>query len=640
MCGIAGIVDLAGAREFPHARVARMTERLVHRGPDAGTVAARPGLVFGHRRLAIIDLADGAQPMATADDRLLVVYNGEIYNHAALRAELEAAGAIFRTRSDTEVVLEAYRAWGEAAVERFDGMFAFALWDAAAETLVLARDRLGEKPLYYTRTPDGRLVFASEIEALLAGLDATPELEPRALVDVLAFGYVPDPRAVYAGVEKLAPAHRLVARRGAPLPAPERWWKPRFTGDLDAAPGELEAVLTDRLRASVEARLMSDVPLGAFLSGGVDSSGIVALMAAADPSRPPATCSIGFTDPAFDEREQAALVAARYGTTHRSETVEVEACGLIDRLAEVYGEPFADASALPSYLLSGFTRRHVTVALSGDGGDELFAGYRRYPFHLAEERLKRRLPTAVRRHLVGPLAAAYPKLDWAPRALRAKATLEALAADTAHGYLRAVTPLPARDVGRLLDPRFVARLDGYDPAQVIARHLEDADTDDPLARAQYVDLMTWLPGRMLTKVDRASMAHGLEVRPPLLDHHLVEWACRLPAARKLDGFAGKTILKNALRPLVPAALLDRPKRGFGIPLASWLRRGLEPRLEALAASRRLEASGLVRAGAVDAVVAEHRRGGRDHGQLLWTLLMLDAFLARAGVEAARPARAA
>jgi asparagine synthase (glutamine-hydrolysing) len=640
VCGIAGIVDLEGPRPPAAARVARMTERLRHRGPDAGDLAERAGLLFGHRRLSIIDLAEGAQPMATADGRLLTVYNGEIYNHLDLRRELEGLGARFRTHSDTEVLLESYRAWGPACVERLDGMFAFALWDEARATLVLARDRLGEKPLYYARTADGFLLFASEIEALTRGLDTAPELDPRAIADFLAFGYVPDPRAIYAGVAKLAPGHRLVLRRGAVAAgAPERYWRPRFTGDLKGDPAALADELRERLCRSVEARLMSEVPLGAFLSGGVDSSGIVACMARAG-EQPPMTCSMGFADQELDERAHAQLVAEHYRTTHRSETVEVEACALIDRLAAVYGEPFADPSALPTYLLGGFARRHVTVALSGDGGDELFAGYRRYPFHLAEERLKRRLPETLRRRLIGPLAQVYPKLDWAPRALRAKATLEALAADTASGYLRAVTPLPRSELADLLEPRFLARLDGYDPASHVARHLEDADTDDLLARAQYVDLMTWLPGRMLVKVDRASMAHGLEVRPPLLDHRLVEWACRLPGEVKLQGFSGKRILKEALRPLVPAALLDRPKQGFGIPLTRWLRRGLDERLDQLVRGRRLEASGLVREGAVARLVTAHRRGGRDHGQLLWTLLVLDAFLARAGTAELDARRAA
>lgn len=628
MCGIAGIVDLQNREPVAVPRVRAMLTRLRHRGPDAEDVATRPGLAFGHRRLAVIDIVSGAQPMASPDEAVLLVYNGEIYNFRELRGELERGGVRFRTQSDTEVLLEGYRAWGVDVVTRLRGMFAFALWDATTETLLLARDRLGEKPLYYARTPDHRLVFASELDAVLAGLDTRPPLAEDAVADFFAFGYVPDPKAIYAGVHKLPPAHVLVVRRGErERLEPRRYWRPDFTPRHRDAPEILREELTRRLREAVGLQLVADVPLGAFLSGGVDSSGVVALMAEAG-ADPLIACSIGFAEPEADETAYARLVAERYRARHHVRGVEVTACALLDRLAEVYGEPFADPSALPTYLVSGFAREHVTVALSGDGGDELFAGYRRYPFHLAEERIKRRLPEALRRRLVGPLARAYPKLDWAPRALRAKATLEALAADTANGYLRAVTPLPRTELGRLLAPSLLERLDGYDPAQVIARHLEEAGTDDLLGRAQYVDLMTWLPGRMLVKVDRASMAHGLEVRPPLLDPDLVDWAGGLPIDAKLDGFKGKRLLKEALEPFVPRALLDRPKQGFGLPLRHWLRRGLDERLAAMLTSGRLEASGMVAIDVAKDLVEAHRSGLRDHGAALWTLLTFDAFLAR------------
>ena len=637
MCGIAGIVDLAGLRTPGRDTVARMTDALAHRGPDGGGVALRPGLGFGHRRLAIIDPGEGgAQPMAAADGRTLVTYNGEIYNFPELRAQLEALGRRFRTRCDTEILLEGWRAWGRGLLNRLNGMFAFALWDEPGQTLFLARDRLGEKPLYYARDAWGRLAFASEIAALAPALPGTPALDLEAVADYLALGYVPDPKAIWRGVRKLPPAHFLELRRGGPEAAPRRYWRPRFAPRHAGALDELALELRRRLGEAVRRRLMADVPLGAFLSGGVDSGGVVALMAGERADRPVVTCSLGFPDRDLDETEQAQRMAARYRTDHRARTVEIDACGLLDRIARAMGEPFADSSALPSFVVAGLARERVTVALSGDGGDELFAGYRRYPFHLREERLKAFLPAAVRRPVLGAAARLWPKLDWAPRPLRAKATLEALAGDTAAGYLRAVTLLPAGDRARVLAPDLGRRLAGYDPATVIAGHLAEADTDDPLARVQHVDLMTWLPGRMLVKVDRTSMAHGLEVRPPLLDHELVEWAAGLPTAAKLAGFSGKRVLKRALEPLVPRELLARPKQGFSIPLARWLRRGLDARLDAVGRAGRLADAGIVASAGYRAVVEEHRRGARDHGQLLWALLMLDAFLAQAEGGAGLP----
>ncbi len=635
MCGLAGIFDLGGRRPVDRQRLLRMTEALRHRGPDGGSVTLRPGLGLGHRRLAIIDLADGTQPMTNEDGRILTVYNGEVYNFRDLMAELVAKGHRFRSRCDTEVLVHGFEEWGpEGCLSRLRGMFAFALWDEAEDRLLLARDRLGEKPLYYTATPDGLLLFASEIGALLAGLDAAPPLDPRAVADYFTYGYVPDPRTIHRGIRKLPPGHFLLVARGggggaAALPAaPVRYWRPRFRAEHRGSLDDLAHELLERMRAAVGMRLMADVPLGAFLSGGVDSSGVVALMAQAT-SGPVTTCAIGFGDPALDETAYARTLAARYGTNHHEERVEVEAASLIDRLAEVYGEPFADSSALPTYVVSQLARRQVKVALTGDGGDEVFAGYRRYPFHLREERVKAWLPAALRRSVFGPLARLYPQLDRAPRPLRAKATFAALATDQVGGHLRAVTALPEADRQGLFSPAFETLLAGYDPASVLAGHAAEADTEDPLARAQYIDLMTWLPGRMLVKVDRASMAHGLEIRPPLLDHELVEWAAGLPAALKLRGMEGKVILKRALEPLVPHELLYRPKQGFTLPLAAWLRGELRPRLDALSREGgRLAETGFFDPGGLQRLVEAHVSGRRDHTPALWALLMFDAFLAR------------
>ena len=584
MCGIAGLFDPSGQRPIDPARLAQMTEALRHRGPDGDGMVLHPGLGLGHRRLAIIDLADGAQPMASEDGRTIVTYNGEIYNFQDLRRELADKGHRFRTRCDTEVLLHGYREWGTAVLDRLRGMFAFAIWDEATRTLFLARDRLGEKPLYYGRDRDGLFLFASEIGALVAGLTTPPELDLEAVADYFTYGYVPDPKSIYQNIRKLAPGHSLCLRPGDATPLPRRYWRPQFADTHRGSLDDLAHELLDRLQQAVAMRMMADVPLGAFLSGGVDSSGIVALMAEASPT-PVTTCTIGFADPAYDETPHARAVARRYATDHHEERVDIDAAGLLDRVAAAYGEPFADSSALPTFLVSAAARRHVKVALTGDGGDEVFAGYRRYPFHVAEEAVKALLPATLRRLVLGPLARAWPKLDWAPRPLRAKATLEALSTDTVHGYLRAVTLLPAAERACLFSRDFTKALCGYDPASVLETHFREADTDDPLARAQYVDLMTWLPGRMLVKVDRASMAHGLELRPPLLDHELVEWAAGLPRALKLRGRTGKVLLKHALAPHLPQELLHRPKQGFTQPLLRWFGKELHGRIEALKLDR-------------------------------------------------------
>lgn len=625
MCGIAGIFDLRARRPIDPARVERMTAAVAHRGPDGDGFHHEPGLSLGHRRLAIVDLAGGHQPMANEDGRVLTTFNGEIYNHEALRREL-GDGHRFATRCDTEVLVHGWEAWGEALPTRLRGMFAFAVWDRGEETLFLARDRVGERPLYYAVDADGFLLFASELRGVVVGLGAPPRLAPRAVADYFAYGYVPDPKSIFEGIAKLAPGHSLTLRRGeaAGPPRPRAYWDIAFEAGEPAGVDRREE-LVERLRESVAMRRMSDVPLGSFLSGGVDSSGIVALMAGLS-EQPVQTSSIGFDDPAFDERPYARMVAERYGTDHVERAVDVDSCAMIETLAGVYGEPFADSSALPTYLVSKLARERVTVAMSGDGGDELFAGYRRYRFFLMQERLRARLPEALRRTLFAPLARWYPKLDWAPQWMRGKSTFESLAQDSIEGYFRGVTVLPASERRRLLTPEFRQALDGYRPEAVLEEHAARADSDDPVALAQYLDFKTWLPGRMLVKVDRASMAHGLEVRPPLLDHELAEWAARLPLSDKLQDGQGKILVKRAFEPLVPDALLYRRKQGFSVPLAKWMQRGLDGRLDQLAGSAALTDTGIVDGAGLAAVIREHRSGARDHSQAIWSLLMFDAFL--------------
>ncbi|MEM8988000.1 MAG: XrtA/PEP-CTERM system amidotransferase [Pseudomonadota bacterium] len=639
MCGIAGILDLKGRREIDRNRLAAMTNALAHRGPDGEGFFIEPGIGLGHRRLSIIDLEGGAQPFHAADGNSVLTFNGEIYNYQDLRAGLTAKGVALKTQSDTEALIESWSLKGSACLEGLVGMYAFAVWDKARETLVLARDRLGEKPIYYMTDAEGFFLFASEIGALLAAVSEMPPLNPEAVADYFAYGYVPDPKSIYQGIFKLPPACKLKAARGAGVEAPEDYWRLRF-GDSVAAQGEaLHEEMIDRLQAAVSAQLVSDVPLGAFLSGGVDSSAIVALMSRSGGSRP-VTCSMGFKEGRFNETQHARLVADRYKTQHFEEDVTVDAVDLIDRLAGVYGEPFADNSALPTYLLCGVAKRHVTVALSGDGADELLAGYRRYAFHVKEETVKSMLPAGVRRPMFGALARIYPKLDWAPQMFRAKATFEALATDAAGGYMRAMSATPDKPRAALLSGEAAESLNGYAPANVLAGHMAAADTDNALSRIQYADMKTWLAGRMLVKVDRASMAHSLEVRPPFLDHRFVEWAAQLPQKAKLDGFEGKAALKAALADdYLPREILYRPKQGFYSPVIDWLRGDLAGRTAALAQSTRLKDTGLINLPAVKRMAAEHKSGAKDHHMTLWALLMFDAFLgqAKAGGEQARNA---
>jgi len=625
MCGIVGIMDLAGAGAISRELVSRMNETQFHRGPDEVGLHVEPGLGLGHRRLSIIDLSTGQQPLFNEDHSVVVVFNGEIYNYRELIPELTQLGHVFRTKSDTEVIVHAWEAWGEDCVKRFRGMFAFALWDRQRETLFLARDRLGVKPLHYAMLPGDRLVFGSELKSLVAHPEFRRELDPFAIEEYFALGYVPEPRTIFAGAHKLPPAHTLTLRRGKPVPEPREYWDVRFTLDNPIGEREAEVELVDRLRESVRLRMISEVPLGAFLSGGVDSSAVVAMMAGAS-ADPVNTCSISFSDPAFDESRYAQQVADRYRTRHFVDTVGSDDFDLIDVLARTYDEPYADSSALPTYRVCQLARRHVTVALSGDGGDENFAGYRRYRLHAMEERLRNVMPLGVRRPAFGLLGHMYPKADWAPRMFRAKSTFQALARTSVDAYFHSVSILRDDMRDQLFSNAFKARLGGYSAAEVFRRHGSRAGTDDPVALVQYLDLKTYLVGDINTKVDRASMAHSLEVREPLMDHPLVEWLASLPTSLKIRGQEGKHLLKSAMAPYLPDELMYRPKMGFSVPLERWFRGPLRQRLDDAILGPRLAATGVFNAHYLKQIVDAHTSGRRDYSAPLWTLLMFDAFL--------------
>ena len=625
MCGIVGIFDLSGKRNIPRELVARMNESQLHRGPDEGGFHFEPGVGLGHRRLSIIDLSTGQQPLYNEDGSVVIVYNGEIYNYRDLIPELIGLGHTFKTKSDTEVIVHAWEQWGEDCVRRLRGMFAFALWDRNRETLFLARDRLGVKPLYYARLRDGNLIFGSELKSMLVHPGFEREIEPRAVEDYFAYGYVPEPHTIFARAMKLPPGHTLCVRRGAALPEPREYWDVPFKPGPSLSPQAAQDELIERLREAVRIRLVAEVPLGAFLSGGVDSSAVVAMMAGCS-SEAVNTCSISFGDPEFNEAAYAQKIAERYRTRHRVERVDTDDFGLLDTLADMYDEPFADSSAIPTYRLCELARKSVTVALSGDGGDENFAGYRRYRWHVYEERMRSVLPQSLRAPVFGLLGNLYPKADWAPKVLRAKSTLEALARNSVEGYFHSVSVMgdPLRQ--RLLSDSFRRDLQGYRAIEVLRRHAGRAPTAEPLSLVQYLDMKTYLVGDILTKVDRASMAHSLEVRVPLLDHPLMEWLSGLAPDLKLRGREGKYLFKKALESYLPQEILYRPKMGFSVPLASWFRGPLRQRVKSAVLGPVLMESGYFNPRFLREMVDDHQSGARDYGVPLWSLLMFEAFL--------------
>lgn len=622
MCGLAGLLTPSSEKPGCLNTVRRMTDRLAHRGPDGEGFHAAPHVALGHRRLAVIDPEGGQQPMFNEDGSIAVVFNGEIYNFETLRHALAARGHSFVNRCDTEAIAHAWEEWGPDCVRHFAGMFAFALWDSRRRILFCARDRLGKKPLYYTRHGE-TFLFASEVPALLAALPAPPPLCPTAIEDFFTFGYVPEPGSIYQGIHRLPPAHTLTLRPGG-TPELARYWAPP---SAIAAETEAAAVagLIPRLRDAVAERLVADVPLGAFLSGGVDSSAVVAL-AAGLRDRPLDTFTIGF-EGAEDETPYAAAIAARYGTTQHNE--RAAALDMIDgarEAARVFGEPFGDPSSVPTLAVCRLARRHATVALSGDGGDEVFAGYRRTRWHMLVSAARRHMPAGMRRHAIGRLAALYPKLDRAPRFLRAKHTLTELSLSDAEGFARISTKIHGESRRALFSARLRAELAGHDPHAALAQLFTETEDADPLLQAQLADLATWLPGDILVKADRASMAASLELRAPFLDYRLVEWGLALPAGLKIRGDQGKYVLKKALEPHVPADILYRPKQGFTNDLAPLFRARADALRDRLLAGP-MQESGLFDRAALATLIDQHAARRFDHAQKLWLLLAFEGFLA-------------
>ncbi len=618
MCGIAGHVGRARGD-----LLSAMLRSLEHRGPDDEGRYVEPGCALGMTRLAVIDLAGGAQPMTNEDGSVVVVFNGEIYNFRELRRALEIAGHRFRTQSDTETIVHAYEAHGDACVERLDGMFAFALWDRARRRLLLARDRLGKKPLYLWRR-DGLVLFASEIKALLHHDAVGRDVDWDALHHYLAFGYTPSARSIFAEIGKVPPGHVAVVEEGA-APRLTRWWAPPVGRPAPVTAAEAPALVRGELREAVRRRLVSDVPLGVFLSGGIDSSAIVACMRELTGERI-TTVSIGF-GPAvasYDERPWARLVARRFGTDHHEEVLEPAVASLVPALAHHFDEPFADSSAIPTFVVAEATARHVKVALSGVGGDETFAGYPRYLGVRVSEAYAR-LPRVVR----AAAAAALRRLPESEASRSWVAWGRRFAAGAAHPlpdrYLAWTRFLGEAELAALVRPAVRARwreaVDARQRAAWAARAPGDA-----VDGAQRIDLATYLPDDLLVMADRMTMAHSLELRAPFCDHRVVEAALAIPSAVKLPRRRLKGLLKTAFADVLPAEVLVRRKQGFMVPLARWLRTSLRPLLDDLLAPAVVEARGVFEPAAVARLRAAHDAGGQGHADRLWSLVMLESWM--------------
>lgn len=620
MCGIMGYVDFSGLnQDEARVRLKRMADSLVHRGPDEEGFHIDGFAALGHRRLSIIDLSTGQQPMSALDGQVQIVFNGEIYNFPDLRAELEAKGYRFKSHCDTEVILIGYLEWGKQCVEKLSGMFAFVIWDARDRRLVLARDRVGKKPLYYCRL-GSRFAFASELKALRAGGLCPEEVDPESLDCYFSFGYVPAPRTIYKGVRKLRPAHCLMA--SAYRETEQQYWRLSFaepvSRPLDEAVEEFEALLDE----AVKCRLMSEVPLGAFLSGGLDSSLVVASMAKLT-LRPVITNSIGFEDKRFNELPAASIIANHLGTDHHEFVVEPEITDVLERIARHFDEPFADPSAVPMWYVCEMAKRTVTVALSGDGGDEGFGGYTfRYLPHLMESRIRVVIPALIRRPLFGVLGALWPASSNLPRPFRLKTIMENISVGDSEAFYRDLIWLRSDVRAELYSPDFMAELKGFTPMEAVQPYYAETDASDALSRSQSADVHFYMTDDVLVKVDRMSMAHSLEVRCPLLDHRVLEFAARLPTSLKVRTGKGKLLLRALAARRLPEETIHQPKRGFSIPAACWLRGDLRALAEGAIFGGNCFIAPFIDRVRLKRIWNEHQSGSRDHSVFLWGSMML------------------
>lgn len=608
MCGISGVVEAEGppSREL----LERMGCSIAHRGPDDGQIETFGRAGFSFRRLSIIDVAGGAQPISNETGRIHVMCNGEIYNYLDLRRELESLGHRFKTHSDVETIVHGYEQWGDDVPKRLAGMFAFAIWDEDRQRLLLGRDRLGKKPLIYAEA-GGRITFGSEFRAVLADRRVSREVDRAAIHDYLTYQYVPHPASGFKAIRKLPPAHILVFEGG--MAKTERYWQPSCSPRLDLTLDDAVAETERRLKEAVKKRLMSEVPLGAFLSGGVDSSLIVALMSEFTRVK---TFSIGFEESGFNELPHARAVAERYGTDHREFVVKANAAEVLPKLVRHYGEPYADSSALPSYYLAKLTREHVTVALNGDGGDEFFAGYDRYR---ALQYFK----------LAGILMPVRPIARWLSQwrdlPLRARRAFAGAGHNPRQGYARLMSYFSPEQKTRLYSDDMRADVNATDSYKWLYGYMEESGEPLNVRLLQYADAMTYLPGDILTKVDIATMANSLEGRSPLLDHDLVEWALRIPENISSGLFEGKLVLKALAKKHLPNSVIDRPKMGFGIPINDWFAQELQPMARDVLLSQRARERGLFDPAEVDLLISDHVAKRDSHGYRLWALLCLELW---------------
>lgn len=621
MCGITGFVDLwsATATREESARdslLNNMCRVIRHRGPDDQGVLVKEGVALGMRRLSIIDLAGGHQPISGEDGSATIVFNGEIYNFLELKPQLENRGHVFKTHSDTEAIVHAYEEYGASCVQHLRGMFAFAIWDDRKQQLFVARDRVGKKPLYYTTTRNGTFVFGSELKSLLQHPDVPRDTNPEALDAYLTLGYVPDPLSIFRNIHKLPPGHHLTfGQSGVQV---SEYWDFQFTPTENRKEDDYLEELRSLLDDSVRLRLISDVPLGAFLSGGIDSSTVVALMAR-HMGQPVKTFSIGFHEDSFNELEFARLTAKKYGTDHHEFFVTPDICDIVDELAWHFDEPFADSSAIPTYMVSKLAREHVTVVLSGDGGDELFAGYTRYVVDRGRSAFSY-MPGVVRKGLMQPLSSHLP------HGTLGRNFIHNISLDPIDRYLDSVSVFTRLNKESLYSEGFKGQLrDGDWVTQCFHKLAAKVGTGNPLDRLLYLDSKTYLPGDIMTKVDRMSMAVSLEARAPLLDHKLIDFVTRIPASMKLAGNETKHILKRAVSDLVPKEILNRPKQGFGVPVQDWINQQLRARMRDVLSDERTRQRGHVNPQYLEILLDEHERGRRDHSVGLWALLMLELW---------------
>ena len=638
MCGICGILSFDVLPRESRQLVRRMSAELIHRGPDSAGSFADDRVALGFRRLNIIDLSTGDQPIPNEDETVWIVFNGEIYNFRSLRQKLEAAGHRFRTRTDTETIIHAYEEYELEFVQHLRGMFAFAIWDARRGRLVLARDRVGKKPLYYYQGAD-QLFFASELKALLQAPSVPRQIDLVALDEYLTYQYIPAPHTILQGVCKLPPGHLLVANTQTGRVDIQRYWQLNYQPKMHLSEAEAAEELRARLAEAVRLRLISDVPLGALLSGGVDSSIVVGLMAQTS-DQPVKTFSIGFEQSSFNELPYARQVARRFGTDHHEFIVRPEAVAVVPEIVHYLDEPMADSSAIPTYYVAKMARQHVTVVLNGDGGDEVFAGYERYPTVLALLRLSR-LPAWLLQGVLRPVLAAWPEhLDYKRIVARGRTLTEVSHLSLGEHFLRQETVFPRWLREELYTPDLARVIAASHPEGAESYMLDYFHSPDDLGRLDQMlqaDTHTYLPGDLLVKMDRMSMAHSLEARSPFLDQDIVQFAASLPEAYKRRGNAGKLVLKRACADLLPEDIQTRPKQGFGVPIGQWFRRELRELVCDALLDPRARGRGLFRIEAIRALLAEHQQGRHDHSSRLWALLVFELWQ-RQFTDQPRPAR--